>query len=301
MVVMGLGIIALGFYLFEQDCRGGLIDTGWCPIVSNSPPWSLLAAFATAPALLLTWYWKDAHKRKDIAIAQTGQVTERFTRAIEHLGSDKMAIRLGAIYALERIAKDSPEDRWTIVETLSAFVRMSAPLKMSEGVDESEKVSEAPEPPTDLQAALTVLGRRAPPIDPVGERIDLSKTDLSGVDLSEADFRGVNFGMARLAHANLSGTQLGGAVMAWANLESAWLTGANLEKIVFMETHLERATLLGANLEGAVFFRTHLEGANLESVLGLKRGQLKGGVLLDHATALPSGFEDMIPPAPKDN
>ena len=59
-------------------------------------------------------------------VAQEGQITERFTRAIEQLGSEKMAIRLGGIYALERIANDSDKDYWPIIETLTAYVRERA-------------------------------------------------------------------------------------------------------------------------------------------------------------------------------
>jgi hypothetical protein len=52
-----------------------------------------------------------------------GQITDRYTKAIEQLGSDKLDVRLGGIYALERIAKDSERDHPTVVEVLSAFVR----------------------------------------------------------------------------------------------------------------------------------------------------------------------------------
>lgn len=51
------------------------------------------------------------------------QVTERFSKAIELLGSKELEVRLGAIYALERIAKDSEKDYWTIMEILTAYVR----------------------------------------------------------------------------------------------------------------------------------------------------------------------------------
>jgi hypothetical protein len=36
-----------------------------------------------------------------------GQITERYTRAIDQLGSTSLSVRLGGIYALERIARDS--------------------------------------------------------------------------------------------------------------------------------------------------------------------------------------------------
>jgi hypothetical protein len=50
-------------------------------------------------------------------------VTERYTKAIEQLGSDKLDIRIGGIYALERIARDSARDHPTVIEVLAAFAR----------------------------------------------------------------------------------------------------------------------------------------------------------------------------------
>ena len=115
--------------------------------------------------------------QEQLQVAQEGQITERFTRAIEQLGSDKMAIRLGGIYALERIANDSDKDYWPIMETLTAYVRENAPwreqsprMRGEEDSGEKQIVAERPcsplgrrpknKPATDIQAVLTVLGRR---------------------------------------------------------------------------------------------------------------------------------------------
>ena len=51
------------------------------------------------------------------------RITESFSKAVEQLGSDKLEVRLGGIYSLERISKESPDDYWTVMESLTAFVR----------------------------------------------------------------------------------------------------------------------------------------------------------------------------------
>jgi hypothetical protein len=56
-------------------------------------------------------------------VNREAQATERFTRAIAQLGDDNLDIRLGGIYALERIARGSRTDHWPVVEVLTAFVR----------------------------------------------------------------------------------------------------------------------------------------------------------------------------------
>jgi hypothetical protein len=52
------------------------------------------------------------------------RVTELHTTAVEQLGSDKAPVRLGGLYALERLAQDHPEHRQTIVNVLCAYLRM---------------------------------------------------------------------------------------------------------------------------------------------------------------------------------
>jgi hypothetical protein len=72
-------------------------------------------------------FWQVQTSRRQLDVAQQGQVTERFTRAIEQLGQENLDVRLGGIYALEHIANDSPQDRVAIVAVLTAFVRGHAP------------------------------------------------------------------------------------------------------------------------------------------------------------------------------
>jgi hypothetical protein len=52
------------------------------------------------------------------------RVTELYTKAVEQLGSDKAPVRLGGLYALERLAQDNPTQRQTIVNVWCAYLRM---------------------------------------------------------------------------------------------------------------------------------------------------------------------------------
>ncbi len=60
---------------------------------------------------------------RTIRVTREGQVTERLTRAVDQLGSEALDVRVGGIYALERIARDSERDHGVVVELLTAFVR----------------------------------------------------------------------------------------------------------------------------------------------------------------------------------
>src|SRR5262245_41733447 len=91
---------------------------------------------------------------KNQEITREGQITDRFTKAIAQLGEqgpEKLAVRLGGIYALERIAKDSKDDHWPIMEVLTAYVREAAPRLPNLPQDaQPSKNNQSPqeEPPT---------------------------------------------------------------------------------------------------------------------------------------------------------
>src|SRR5512134_177997 len=51
------------------------------------------------------------------------RITESFAKAVEQLGSDKLETRLGGIYTLERLARESEREYWPIMETLMVYVR----------------------------------------------------------------------------------------------------------------------------------------------------------------------------------
>ena len=90
--------------------------------------------------------------RQGQATAEQGQFTDRYNAAITNLGSRSIDIRLGGIYALQRLMQDSPRDQPTIIAVLCAFVR--------DRTMPTRKPQKPPtiRPPTDIQAALTVVG-----------------------------------------------------------------------------------------------------------------------------------------------
>ena len=192
---------------------------------------------------------------RNLQLTQDKQITEHYTRAVEHLGSDQLSMRLGAIYALERISNDSERDYWTIIEILTAYVRERVPIKINKE-EAPPPLSETPAKlAIDIQAILTVFGRRSQTFG-FGEHqvLDLSFTDLAGAILYRS----------YLERAGLMGTSL-----QWAYLGEAWLTGALL-----VGAYLENANLSGAHLRGAMLAGTNLSGANLDGA------DLQGALLM---------------------
>ena len=184
------------------------------------------------------------------ALNRAGQLTDRFTKAIEQLGHKELDVRLGGIYALERIARDSKQDHPQVVEVLTAFVREHAPLDRDAEDPDPESGWQTPE--TDVQAVLTVLGRRKvshetePP-----PWLDLAETNLHRAILFEARFR----------RAGLRGARLRGAHFVRADLSESYLGGTDLRWANLRETNPSDSDLRDANLHGA-----NLSGADLREV-----------------------------------
>jgi Pentapeptide repeats (8 copies) len=239
-------------------------------------------------------------------------VSDRFSQAISHLASDKMEVRLGGIYSLERLAEDSPSEYWLTIEILTAFVRERSAPPLAELQEQPltaggttnplacQRKTQSSRIPTDIQAVMTILSRRDVSMDRPDRIIELRESnlrdaDLNGIELWGADLWKVNFREAQLWQAKLAGASLGRANLSeaslWkADLEGAYLWKANLEGANLTEANLEQANLEGSNLKGANLHQTNLINADLRKVIGLTRQQLSKAIC-DDTTQLPDYLE----------
>lgn len=216
---------------------------------------SLLQAIAGAVIVLgavATW--------RQVRVNQDGHLTAQFSRAVEHVGEDNIDVRIGGIYALERIARTSPQDRMTIIFMLTAFVRNHAPWPQNGShptpdVDTSLAWLRVRQP--DVQAALNVLGRQAS--GRAGGRLYLARTDLRSLQMNDdADLSDANF-----HHANLARAWLQGAILKRSGFKNCDLRMANLAQADLRWANLQGAHLQGASLRGADLRNADLRGADL--------------------------------------
>ena len=197
---------------------------------------------------------------RNLQLAEDKTVTDRFSKAVEMLAdNEKLEVRLGGIYSLERIARDSKADHSVVMEVLTAFVRARSPCK-----EENQKPLSQ-----DIKSALTVIGRRTPTESE--QIIDLSGANLSKANLSKANLNGAILIEAILIEADLSGAILIEANLSKAFLIEAFLSGAilskaNLSEVFLITANLSGANLSGANLSGAFLKAANLSGANLNEI-----------------------------------
>jgi len=214
--------------------------------------------------------------RDQVVVSEQGQLTDRFSKAVEQLGNkDSLEVRLGGIYALERIARDSARDHPTVMEVLSAYVREHAPRTTCTSLAPSAR------PTTDVQAILTVIGRRdvnrnrdalalndtcllgADLTNAILSRADLTNADLTNADLFRADLTNADLTNADLTRAYLTFADLTGASLGDADLFGADLFGADLTHASLGGAYLGGADLTNADLTGAYLGGADLTGADL--------------------------------------
>lgn len=263
---------------------------------------TVLGGLAIVVTIYSTW--------TTLRISQEGQITDRYTKAIEELGSSdssgpRLDVRLGGIYALDRIAGDSPRDGLTIDQVLSAYLRRNAAVASTTAKADSSPSSQVR---VDFQAIVTILGNRSArklpgPVEP----LNLSNVDLSGVSFADGHFegfvlkgallKGCDFRRAKLNSAKLVGAHFEGASdltdadLAWADIRGGILDGATLAGASFRGSQLQRASFMGAKVGDADFTGSVLEDAHFEGVIftnakGLCLEQLDH-IVQDHGTRPP--------------
>ncbi len=267
------------------------------------------AALTNARAALTNAEVAIANSRvavETLRVAERGHLTDRYAKAIEQLGDDKLAVRLGGIHGLQQYAEDSdrPGDQRTVVEVLSAFIRD----KLG-GVGGSDPEKGGPRTPeADVLAAVSVLaqlpvrdgvvrayipGALFHSIDISGarlkagnlSRVRMDTVGIRGADLSGINLDGANFDNASLTRCNLTDAKLRGTIfrtgsLAYSKLHDADVEGADLGTVTFEETELHRANLCNADLGNADLSWAILPGAELRGAF-LADAKFEGAVLDD--------------------
>ena len=302
-----LGVItgcALGFTFFAALFISAIQFFSAAFGASNSPTIHadarnyalILAALLSIPFVI----WRVLIAQKQADIAEQGLITDRINKAVEQLGAEKtikygdhektvpnLEVRLGAIYAFERIAQDSLRDHIPIMEILCAYVRHNAPAKnlaeQQEGSGDkkdADKVSDHEHEekigPIDIQAILSVIGRRKEnhikfeqetngnPLER-GYRLDLRRTNLQKHDLSSLNFTNAQLNAAELQEAYLCGTNLQGADFSGTKTNRAAVKSTALDEVKnLVEDQLQTmlgdaTTILPANMAAPGWAETELD------------------------------------------
>ena len=180
------------------------------------------------------------------------------------LGSEVLSVRLGGIYALDRLAREHPSEYHVpIIELFCSFVRNPSGKVTERELMRKRKGPHAPELGVDIQEVMTAIGQRSE--DGIAEEgksggfeLNLRGADLRRLSLLGGNFRDADFSRAYLMHSHFADTDLRGAKCRHAHLYMAHFLLSDLTDV-----DLSWADLSGATLSTSVFGNTELTGTEI--------------------------------------
>ena len=256
----------------------------------------VLVAASTVPFALIRVWINDrtikAAERSTAAAERTtnaaeqGLITDRINTAVTGLGVEKnvkqtapdgnvtentdanIEVRLGAVYALERISQDSDRDHMQIMEILCAYIRTNVPWDRTTPMKRLR---------ADIQAALTVIDRRAP------DKIALERDKGFVLDLCAADLRFAHLHDGDFAQARFWGSNFQFAVLTRTNLKDASLSHANLSDAHLVKTRFDA--------------KTDLEDTTFDKACVFNTDFSKTGVTQEQLSQMFASVDTRVPPA----
>lgn len=319
LVVLGTVFVVLPGVVVDHDLAGASVAAQDRLKAVNDVRTTLLQVVGGLVVLFGAYAtWRQLRVSQDgLRATQEGYVTDRFSRAVDQLGSDKLDVRIGGLHALWRIAEQSARDREAIISIQAAYLRTHLPWPPagpeSPGADVPiNDLAPLETRAADAQVALTALGVLCQHREQ--SWVNLSITDLRRADCDGLWFPEVNFDRAcmeaaglyhanltraslvsvNLRHADLTTAILRRARCILADLRAAKLVETDLRDVDFTGTDLREANLRKANAHGAVFHRADLRMADLRgtdlSTADLVEARLTGALASEH-TRWPAGFD----------
>ncbi|URM89937.1 pentapeptide repeat-containing protein [Streptomyces sp. MRC013] len=319
LVLPGTVFVVLPGMVVDHDLAGASVAAQDRPKAVNDVRTTLLQVIGGLVVLFgACATWRRPRVSQDgLRATQEGYVTDRFSRAADQLGSDKLDVRTGGLHALWRIAEQSARDREAIVSIQAAYLRTHLPWPPAGPEAPAADVSVNDVAPletraADAQVALTALGvlRQHREQSWAGPSItDLRRADCDGLGFSEVNFDRACMEAAGLYHAHLTRASLVSVNLRHADLTTAILRRArrvladpraaklvetDLRDADFTETDPREANLRKADAHGAAFHRadlrmTDLRGTDL-STADLVEARLAGALASEH-TRWPAGFD----------
>ena len=234
---------------------------------------ALVVAGALALGLAL---WRSLVAERQADTAQLSLLNERYQKGAGMLGSEVLSVRLGGIYALQRLAEQHPGHyHIQVMNLFCAFLRH--PTK-DQSLDPGQLTNK---PGTllgirqDMEAVLEAICSRDKSRIALERRedfrLDLRGATLPGVQLLNADLSNAMFHHAEMPGANIANTDLTDAFFTSANLSQASLYrmkfkgtrfgSANLSGALLQDTEFTNADFHDADLSGANLWKANLHGA----------------------------------------
>lgn len=249
------------------------------------PGWTNIAAVITTIAVVSAlWFTSQTllAAQSQNTTARQLAITDRFQKATEMLTSDKVNSRVTAIYMLEKIAQDSPQEQPLVVAAITAFLRQQSKLQRDQsGTSECPNRYGSWTDVDDFRAALEVLDRRDTNYDLT---ISTRAVDLTGVCFRGMAINGYTGGLS-------------GVTFAFADLRNTSFFSMNIGSAFFFGADLRNAAFADSDPSDATFTFADLSGATIKTAANLTITP-EDQIYYDNTTVWPAGY---TPPPSRPN
>lgn len=203
--------------------------------------------------------------------AEARRITELYSKAVQQLGDAKAPVRLGGLYALERLGQQEVETRRTIVNVLCAYLRMPytppsdrtsrsggvrRPLlrnsRRRAGLQTHGPSASLVEARLELDVRLTAQRILADHLRPDGDYWGEHDLDLTGAVLVDLEMSSCRVGSARFERASF----LGRTIPPTEYAGHTWFTEASFaDPVAFSGASFEKSVAFdGASFGGKAWF-----------------------------------------------
>jgi len=192
---------------------------------------------------------------QQIQLAVKSQIDERFSNAIEHLGSDKEPVLLGGIAELHQTAKENSKDYAEVAfNILCSYIRSNTNVYKKNADDFNA---------TAIQTIINYLFKPSGGIENPYKNLkaDLGHSNLLGVDLNDCDFTGADFSfslMPSMENVILDYANIGSADFSVATLKNVSLKNARVFHARFRLSNLTDVSFEGCKDVGVIFIDSEL-------------------------------------------
>jgi uncharacterized protein YjbI with pentapeptide repeats len=289
LFVLSIGYVCLCIFLFFDIYRAGMKFGPYSDQVNSTAIRNVGLVFAAllgAPFLI----WRTLLAAKQTRLSEESLFNEKLreaavgllaqqetTERVEYSDSstvlrelsEDLVARVAAIERLEALAEENPQSSPRVARLLAAYVRGNFPTIES---TPSTNIDIVPVPRSDLQAAISAIGRvleSAQSNDSRKWRLDLKACDLTGVSFN-GSFRAVDFSQSKIEcsifrNANCEGAYFTRASLNYSRFISSALIGAKMFNVTLNRPETNNNALyspfVGCDLKGLV-----VAGADISAV-----------------------------------
>lgn len=281
LVVVGLMLVIIAKFT-ASAISGDFAENGDSARALRELGTVILALFG-APFLI----WRTVIASKQAHTAEQGLYTDRIAKAVEQIGTDKAAktqngqhnlpnieVRIGGLFSLRRLSRDSSRDRTHIMKILNAYITSNIssdavlPHEDTDVAWDNWIKSDRFVPRTDALIAVDLLSELKSDLRklPQGSSVnsDFSQATFTKVNLPEIELPGSTFDYAKMAGISLSFSKLQNSVFNWSDLRAAILFEVDFSGSIFNDVTFNTSTdVEGANFLGALFTDTDLSSVEI--------------------------------------